>query len=68
MFLSYRAEESALQATLTSEPWTIVAVDGVSVGKTPVALPDLAQRRVRLELRRPDADPISFELFARPEP
>jgi serine/threonine protein kinase len=66
--LSYRVEDSALQATLTSEPWTIVAVDGLSVGRTPVPLPDLLHRPVRLELRRPGAAPISLELYARPEP
>jgi serine/threonine protein kinase len=66
--LSYRVEDSALRTTLTSEPWTIVAVDGLSVGKTPVPLPDLLRRPVRLELRRPGAAPISLELYARPEP
>jgi hypothetical protein len=42
--------------SITSEPWAIASVDGVSRGKTPLASIPLPDHGVRVELIRPGMD------------
>ncbi|MBI5546857.1 MAG: hypothetical protein HY901_23490 [Deltaproteobacteria bacterium] len=65
--LSYSSSAEGLKATLECQPWAIVAVNGISVGKTPVAL-DLKDAAVKVELRRPGAAPVILRLAAPRQP
>ncbi len=62
VYLDYSADEAGLQAQLRCEPWAILSIDGVSIGKTPVALPSLLNHSLRLELRRPGVPPLEIIL------
>ena len=62
VYLDYSTNEKRFQAQVRCEPWAIVAVDGVSIGKTPVALPSLPEATVKLDLRRPGVSPFEIML------
>ena len=49
----------ALHATLSSNPWAVVSVDGISLSRTPVAL-KLQAKSQRIELRRPGLAPLNL--------
>lgn len=62
--LDYSIVGGALSAKITSEPWAIVSIDGVSKGKTPIALPALGRTPLPIELRRMGGSPVSLVLTA----
>jgi serine/threonine-protein kinase len=62
--LDYNVSGGVVTARLTCEPWAIVSIDGVSRGKTPIALPALGRTPLPIELRRMGSDPVSFVVTA----
>ena len=60
-----RAEGKKTIVVLSTDPWAIVGLDGISAGKTPVDVPDLETRAVQVELRRPSSEPVTFVLTMR---
>ncbi|HEY3449484.1 MAG TPA: protein kinase [Myxococcales bacterium] len=62
--LSYAATPETFRATLDCQPWAIAAINGLSVGKTPINL-DLKEAPAKIELRRPGAQPVTLQLAAR---
>lgn len=65
VFLDYAATSQGLRSSLRCDPWAIVAINGESVGKTPVQLPSLHGKPLDLELRRPGQPPLQLLLSAR---
>jgi len=63
--VSYKVVGEALSTTLECQPWAIAAVNGISVGKTPVALPELKDHPVKVELRRPGSPQITLQISAK---
>jgi hypothetical protein len=66
--IDYKVSGSTLNATLTSEPWAIVSIDGVRSGKTPVELPALTRRPISLELTHPGVTSARALLAGEVEP
>ena len=62
--LDYQVSGEALTATLTSEPFAILSIEGVSKGRTPIALPPIGKVPVALELRRLGGEPVRFVVSA----
>jgi len=62
--LAYSTPADGFKATLDCQPWAIAAVNGLSVGKTPINL-ELKEAPTKIELRRPGAQPVSLQLAAR---
>lgn len=63
--LDYQESANGLQATVRCEPWAIVSLDGISIGKTPVRIPKLAAKPIDVELRRPGRPAVDVLLSAR---
>ena len=65
VYLDYNTAGAGLEAKVRCEPWAIAAVDSVSIGKTPVALPPFLGKTLELDLRRPGIPPIELKLSAK---
>lgn len=63
VYLDYSIAEGRVSTKIRCEPWAIAAVDGISVGKTPVPI-SLGGQPVEVDLRRPGVLPIEMSLSA----
>ncbi len=62
--LDWSPAGDGLAAKITCEPWAILSIDGVSKGRTPIALPGLGRSPLPVELRRLGGEPVQFLLSA----
>jgi eukaryotic-like serine/threonine-protein kinase len=60
--LDYSISGGTMSGKITSDPWAIVSIGGVSKGKTPVPLPPLGKHPVDLELVHPGSDRVQIVL------
>ncbi|MBI5544227.1 MAG: hypothetical protein HY901_10085 [Deltaproteobacteria bacterium] len=62
--VGYQSVDKVLRGVLSCEPWALVTVDGQTLGRTPVPMPDLGTREVQVELSRPDRPTATLLLSA----
>jgi hypothetical protein len=68
VYLDYAASAKGLETNLRCEPWAILAINGESVGRTPLPLPNLLDKPLDLDLRRPGVSPVQILLSAKRKP